>query len=67
MVLTRAIVPQMKSRKWGRVIHISSVMGLTSKAGRNSYSATKAALLKESASTPASNGGRSMPASPGST
>ena len=45
MVLTRAIVPQMKSRQWGRVIHISSVMGLTSKAGRNSYSATKAALI----------------------
>lgn len=45
MVMTRAIVPQMKERRWGRVIHISSVMGLTSKAGRNSYSATKAALI----------------------
>jgi NAD(P)-dependent dehydrogenase (short-subunit alcohol dehydrogenase family) len=45
MVLTRALVPQMKERKWGRVIHISSVMGLTSKAGRNAYSATKAALI----------------------
>lgn len=45
MVLTRAIVPQMKERKWGRVVFISSVMGLTSKAGRNSYSATKAALI----------------------
>ena len=40
MRLTRALVPQMKARKWGRVIHISSVMGLTSKAGRSSYSAT---------------------------
>jgi NAD(P)-dependent dehydrogenase (short-subunit alcohol dehydrogenase family) len=45
MVLTRALVPQMKARGWGRVIHISSVMGLTSKAGRNGYSATKAALI----------------------
>jgi NAD(P)-dependent dehydrogenase (short-subunit alcohol dehydrogenase family) len=45
MVLTRALVPQMKERRWGRVIHISSVMGLTSKAGRNGYSATKAALI----------------------
>jgi NAD(P)-dependent dehydrogenase (short-subunit alcohol dehydrogenase family) len=45
MALTRAVVPQMKERRWGRVIHISSVMGFVSKAGRNGYSATKAALL----------------------
>lgn len=45
MVLTRALVPQMKSRKWGRIIHISSIMGLASKEGRNVYSATKAALI----------------------
>jgi NAD(P)-dependent dehydrogenase (short-subunit alcohol dehydrogenase family) len=45
MVLTRALVPQMKSRSWGRVIHISSVMGFISKEGRNAYSATKAALI----------------------
>ena len=45
MVLMRSLVPQMKSRKWGRVIHISSIMGLASKDGRNTYSATKAALI----------------------
>ena len=45
MALSRAVVPQMKERRWGRIIHISSIMGLASKAGRNSYSATKAALL----------------------
>lgn len=45
MVLTRALVPQMKSRGWGRIIHISSVMGFISKEGRNAYSATKAALI----------------------
>jgi NAD(P)-dependent dehydrogenase (short-subunit alcohol dehydrogenase family) len=45
MALTRALAPQMKDRRWGRVIHISSVMGFISKAGRNGYSATKAALL----------------------
>ena len=45
MVLTRAVVPQMKERRWGRIIHISSIMGLASKEGRNSYSATKAALV----------------------
>lgn len=45
MALTRALVPQMKARHWGRVIHISSIMGFVSKEGRNSYSTTKAALL----------------------
>ena len=45
MALTRALVPGMKERRWGRVIHISSIMGLASTAGRNAYSATKAALL----------------------
>ncbi|MDA2938517.1 SDR family oxidoreductase [Acidobacteria bacterium AH-259-A15] len=45
MALTRALVPQMKERKWGRIIHISSIMALASKDARNSYSATKAALI----------------------
>jgi NAD(P)-dependent dehydrogenase (short-subunit alcohol dehydrogenase family) len=45
MALTRGIVPQMKSRRWGRVVHISSIMGQVSKERRNVYSATKAALI----------------------
>ena len=45
MALTRAIVPNMKTRRWGRIIHISSVMGYVSKEKRNIYSATKSALL----------------------
>ncbi|MSU78954.1 MAG: glucose 1-dehydrogenase [Gemmataceae bacterium] len=45
MVLTRALVPQMKARKWGRVIHISSIMALVSNNARNIYSATKCALV----------------------
>jgi NAD(P)-dependent dehydrogenase (short-subunit alcohol dehydrogenase family) len=45
MVLTRALVPQMKERRWGRVIHISSVLGLGSKTARNVYSATKRAVI----------------------
>jgi NAD(P)-dependent dehydrogenase (short-subunit alcohol dehydrogenase family) len=45
MVLTRELVPQMKARRWGRIIHISSVMGFISKEGRDAYSATKTALL----------------------
>jgi NAD(P)-dependent dehydrogenase (short-subunit alcohol dehydrogenase family) len=45
MALTRALVPQMKTRRWGRIIHISSIMGFISKEGRNIYSATKSALI----------------------
>ncbi len=45
MALTRALAPGMKQRRWGRVIHISSIMALASTAGRNAYSATKAALI----------------------
>jgi len=45
MGLTRALAPGMIARRWGRVIHISSIMGLASTAGRNVYSATKSALI----------------------
>jgi gluconate 5-dehydrogenase len=45
MRLTRALVPQMKERGWGRIINISSVLGLGGKAGRNVYCATKSALI----------------------
>jgi NAD(P)-dependent dehydrogenase (short-subunit alcohol dehydrogenase family) len=45
MRLTRALLPQMMQRKWGRVIHISSVLGLGGKLGRSTYSATKSALI----------------------
>lgn len=45
MRLTRALLPQMKARKWGRIIHISSVLGLGGKLERNVYCATKSALI----------------------
>jgi NAD(P)-dependent dehydrogenase (short-subunit alcohol dehydrogenase family) len=45
MRLTRVLAPQMKDRRWGRIIHISSVMGLGGKEGRSAYCATKSALL----------------------
>jgi len=45
MALMRALVPGMKARRWGRVIHISSVMGFGSKECRAAYSATKSALM----------------------
>ncbi len=45
MSLTRALVPQMRARKWGRIINISSIFAMASKEKRNAYSASKAALI----------------------
>jgi NAD(P)-dependent dehydrogenase (short-subunit alcohol dehydrogenase family) len=45
MRLTRALVPAMKRRRWGRVIHVSSVLGLGGKEGRNGYCASKAGMI----------------------
>ena len=45
MALSRALAPGMMERRWGRIIHVSSVLGLTGKAGRSIYSATKSGLI----------------------
>lgn len=45
MRLTRAVLPQMMERKWGRIIHISSILGMGGRKDRNIYSAAKAALI----------------------
>lgn len=44
-LLSQLLAPQMVQRKWGRIIHLSSVMALASNPGRGLYSATKAALI----------------------
>jgi NAD(P)-dependent dehydrogenase (short-subunit alcohol dehydrogenase family) len=45
MGLTRALVPAMKKQRWGRIVHVSSMLAFISKEGRHAYSATKAALV----------------------
>jgi NAD(P)-dependent dehydrogenase (short-subunit alcohol dehydrogenase family) len=45
LVLCRALAGPMKEQRWGRIIHISSVFGQVSRAGRNAYSASKAGLI----------------------
>lgn len=45
MALARALAPGMIERKWGRILHLSSVMALASNPARGAYSATKAALV----------------------
>lgn len=45
VVLVRELAAQMKERKWGRIINISSIFGLCTKEARGAYSATKAGLM----------------------
>jgi len=44
-LLTRALLPQMIQEKWGRIIHISSVVGMSGRVGTVAYSASKTALI----------------------
>lgn len=45
MALSRALAGPMKARGWGRIIHVSSIFGVVSRAERNAYSASKAGLI----------------------
>ncbi len=45
MALTRALAPGMKARRWGRIVNISSILGMASAAGRSTYSSSKSGLI----------------------
>ncbi|MCX7642863.1 MAG: 3-oxoacyl-[acyl-carrier-protein] reductase [Armatimonadetes bacterium] len=42
---TKAVVPMMVSKRWGRIINVSSVVGLIGNVGQANYAAAKAALI----------------------
>jgi NAD(P)-dependent dehydrogenase (short-subunit alcohol dehydrogenase family) len=44
-LLTRALVPGMMERRWGRIIYMASIMGINGAAARSVYCATKGALI----------------------
>jgi len=48
---SRLTVPKMKTKKWGRIINISSVYGTTATANRVAYITTKTALIGLTKST----------------
>lgn len=43
--LTRAVVPRMRERGWGRIINVSSTTGLKARAGMGEYAVSKAAEI----------------------
>jgi NAD(P)-dependent dehydrogenase (short-subunit alcohol dehydrogenase family) len=44
MALIRSLSPAMKSRQWGRIVNISSIFSLVTRAKRGAYSAAKSGL-----------------------
>jgi NAD(P)-dependent dehydrogenase (short-subunit alcohol dehydrogenase family) len=42
---SQAAIPHMVSRGWGRILHVSSMLGLVGLAARPAYTATKGALV----------------------
>jgi NAD(P)-dependent dehydrogenase (short-subunit alcohol dehydrogenase family) len=44
-VCSKAVIPQMAARNWGRIIHVSSILGHVGLAGRPPYTASKGGLL----------------------
>lgn len=44
-LLCRAVVPGMRARRFGRIVNITSIWGVVSKAGRSAYSSSKFGLF----------------------
>jgi 3-oxoacyl-[acyl-carrier protein] reductase len=44
-LLSKAVLPHMLKRKYGRVLHVASIAGKEGNAGMTAYSATKAGLI----------------------
>ncbi|MGE3312782.1 MAG: SDR family NAD(P)-dependent oxidoreductase, partial [Limisphaerales bacterium] len=42
----RAVLPGMRSRRWGRIINLASALGLVGLAGRTPYTASKGAVVQ---------------------
>lgn len=43
-LLTKAVLPRMVNERWGRIIHLSSIIGMHGTVGTAAYAASKSAL-----------------------
>jgi 3-oxoacyl-[acyl-carrier protein] reductase len=58
--LSRAAVKSMMKRRWGRIIGITSIVGVTGNAGQGNYAASKAGMIGMSKSLAAEVAGRNV-------
>ena len=58
--MTKAVIRGMVKRRYGRIINITSVIGVTGMAGQSNYSASKAAIIGMSKSLAQEVGSRSI-------
>ncbi len=58
--LSRAALRQMLKKRWGRIISITSVVGITGNPGQANYAAAKAALVGMTKSVAAEVAGRNI-------